>query len=81
MNVLGMCYECFSQSILLSYFLTTLSDKNRFLILISSKSLIISCALVGSLPQTFVLFQVPEETSFVIFRMFVFSHGFRPTSN
>lgn len=42
MNVLDMCYECFSQSILLSYFLTTLSDKNRFLILISSKSLIIS---------------------------------------
>lgn len=81
MNVLDMCYECFSQSTLLSYFLTTLSDKNRFLILISSKSLIIFCVLVGSLPQIFVLFQVPEEASFVIIQMFVFSHGFRPTSN
>lgn len=81
MNVLDMCYECFSQSILLSYFLNTLSDKNRFLILISSKSLIIFCVLVGSLPQIFVLFQVPEEASFVIIQMFVFSHGFRPTSN
>lgn len=81
MNALVMCYACFSQSVLLSHFLTTLSDKNLFLILISSKSLIISCTLVGFLLQIFVLFQAPEETSFGIFQMFVFSHGFRPTSN
>lgn len=81
MNALDMCYACFSQSVLLSHLLISLSDKNLFLILISSKSLIISCTLVGFLPQIFVIFQAPEETSFAIFQMFAFSHGFRPTSN